>query len=188
MDSITKYINFYEIIKRKIGKYPFAIFNTDDHNKAGTHWWSFLDIHPKKNLLLLDSHGLTGFKFFIADNDEKIINKLLYDFKKCKASESSQKTTLCAMRFSVSTWEKMPHTKKEQLTKTAQDFFHLLQQFSKLKSSNEMNIAIVENDLQELLSDTCRVFQLYFYKNLFDPSYKSRIINHQNLNKKTIET
>ena len=48
MDSITKYINFYEIIKRKNGKYAFAIFNTDDHNKAGTYWWSFLDIHPKK--------------------------------------------------------------------------------------------------------------------------------------------
>ena len=112
----------------------------------------------------------------------------MYDFKKCKASESTQKTTLCAMKFSVSTWEKMPRTKKEQLTKTAQDFFHLLQQFAKLKSSNEMNIVIVENDLLELLSDTCRVFQLYFYKNLFDPSYKSRIINHQNLNKKTIET
>ena len=29
IDSITKYINFYEIIKRRNAKYPFAIFNTD---------------------------------------------------------------------------------------------------------------------------------------------------------------
>ena len=48
MGSITRYINFYEIIKRKNGKYPFAIFNTDNHNEPGTHWWSFMDIHSKK--------------------------------------------------------------------------------------------------------------------------------------------
>ena len=48
MGNVTKYINFYEIVKRKNGKYPFAIFNTDNHNKPGTHWCSFLDIRPKK--------------------------------------------------------------------------------------------------------------------------------------------
>ena len=37
MDSIARYINFYEIIKKRNGKYPFAIFNTEKHNKAGTH-------------------------------------------------------------------------------------------------------------------------------------------------------
>ena len=51
-----------------------------------------------------------------------------------------------------------------------------------------MTIIIVENDLQELTSDTCGIFQLYFYKNFFDPSTKSKIINRKNINKKTIET
>ena len=37
-DSITKYINFYDIIKEKRGIYPFAIFNSDRENKPGTHW------------------------------------------------------------------------------------------------------------------------------------------------------
>ena len=82
MDSITKYINFYEIIIKGNGKYPFAIFDTGKHNKAGMHWWSFMDIHPKKNLLLFDSLGLISFKNFIVDNDEKIIDELLYNFKK----------------------------------------------------------------------------------------------------------
>ena len=63
-----------------------------------------------------------------------------------------------------------------------------MQQFAKLKRSDEMNIVIVENDLQELLSDTCGIFQLYFYKNLFDPSDKSKIISRESLNKKAIET
>ena len=32
VDSITRYINFYEIIKRRNAKYLFAIFNTDKEN------------------------------------------------------------------------------------------------------------------------------------------------------------
>ena len=44
-DSLTKYKNFYDIIKDKRARYPFAIFNNDRENKSGTHWWSFLDIH-----------------------------------------------------------------------------------------------------------------------------------------------
>ena len=110
-DSITRYINFYEIIKKRNGKNPFVIFNTDKHNKPGTHWWSFMDIHPKKNLLLFDSLRLEGFKFFVVDNDEAIIDKLLYNFKKCKVSLVNQKLTLCIMKFSTDKWEKLAHTK-----------------------------------------------------------------------------
>ena len=112
IDSITRYINFYEIIKKRNGKYPFAIFNADKHNKPGTHWWSFMDIHPKKNLLLFDSLGFVGFKFFVVDNDESIIDKLLYIFKKYKVSLANQKFTLCTMNFSTDSWEKLPHMKK----------------------------------------------------------------------------
>ena len=43
-DSITKYINFYDIIKEKKAKYQFSILNTDQKNKPGTHWWNFFDI------------------------------------------------------------------------------------------------------------------------------------------------
>ena len=81
IDSITRYINFYKIIKKRNGKHPFAIFNTDKHNKPGTHCWSFMDIHPKRIYsLLFDILGLKGFKFFVVDNDEAIIDELLYNF------------------------------------------------------------------------------------------------------------
>ena len=122
MDSITRYINFYEIIKLKNGKYPFAIFNTDEHDKPGTHWGSFMDIQLPKNLFLFDTLGIEGFKFFIVDNNNKIINHLLYDFKKCEP-KSNQKLKLCAMKFCVETWQKMSHKVKDQLTDTAQNFF-----------------------------------------------------------------
>ena len=58
-DSIEKYINFYNIIKEKRAKYPFALFNTDRENKPGTYWWSILDISPK---------NLIAFVFLVLSN------------------------------------------------------------------------------------------------------------------------
>ena len=98
IDSITKYINFYEIIKKSNAKYPFAIFNTDKENQPGIHWWSFLNINPKYNLFLFDPLGIKELKFFIVDDDQDIINELLYNFKKCE-SKSNQKLKLCTMKF-----------------------------------------------------------------------------------------
>ena len=56
-----------------------------------------------------------------------------------------------------------------------------------LKKTNEMSILILENPVQDLTSSTCEMFQLYFYKDLFDPDEKSKIIDHENLNKHTTE-
>ena len=129
-----------------------------------------------------------NFKFFIVDNDGKTIDELLSSFKKCKVSLTNQKLNLCAMKLSVESCEKMPHNKKDQLTDTAQIFFHLLMQIAKLKRTNDMNILILENAVQDLTSSTCGSFQIYFHKNVFDPEEKSKIKNHENLNKKTIGT
>ena len=67
-NNLTRYINFHNVINERNAKYPFAIFNTDRNNKAGMHWWSFLDIYPKK-LFLFNSLGFTGYKEFIIDNE-----------------------------------------------------------------------------------------------------------------------
>ena len=189
MDYITRFIKFHELIKeKKKGKYPFAIFNTDPHNKPGTHWWSFFDIQPKNTLLLFDSYGLLGFKFFVVENDEKIIDKLLYNFEKCKFNEANMKINLCTMTFDTNVWDKLPKGKKNQLSETAGYFFHLLYEFAKLKQTKKMKIVIMENDLQDIKSSTCGIFQLYFYKNLFDPSITSQIIHRNVLNTSTIQT
>ena len=73
-NSIIRFINYFKIIKEKDCCHPFAIFNTDRANKSGTHWWSFLNIYPKTELLLFDSQGFQGLKYFIIDNDESTIN------------------------------------------------------------------------------------------------------------------
>ena len=175
------------MIKRRNGKYLFAIFNTDKENEPGVHWWSFMDIHPKNNLFLFDSFGIEGFKLFIVDNDQDIINKLLYNFKKCEV-KSTQKLKLCIMKFCVGTRQKISQKRKDQLTDTAQNFFNLLEQFAKLKKTHCMNILILENQIQDLISPNCRQFQLYFYKDLFDPDEKSKILSHQTFNKSTLQT
>ena len=146
-----------------------------------------MDIHPKNNLFLFDSFVLEGFKLFIVNNDRQIINQLLYNFKKCE-SKTNQKLQLCVMKFCVETWQKMSQKTKDQLTDTAQNFFHLLEQFAKLKKTHCMNLLILENTIQNLPTSTCGLFQLYFYKNLFDPDEKSKILNHQTLTKNTLQT
>ena len=88
IDSITKYINFYEIIRQENAKYLFAIFNTDKESEPGKHCWGFLDIYPKNNLFLFDSCGLEVLKLFFVDNDEQIINDLLFNFKKCESKSN----------------------------------------------------------------------------------------------------
>ena len=47
-----------------------------------------------------------------------------------------------------------------------------------------MKIIMLDNQLQELTTDTCGIFQLYFYKNLFDPDSDSKMLNDQFLTKK----
>ena len=50
-----------------------------------------------------------------------------------------------------------------------------------------MNLLILEDTIQKLTTSTCGLFQLYLYKNLFDPDEKSKILNHQRLTKNTLE-
>ena len=61
---------------------------------------NFMDINPKNNSFLFDSFGIEGFKLFIVNNDQDIVNKLLYNFEKCE-SKSNQKLELCTMKFCV---------------------------------------------------------------------------------------
>ena len=62
--------------------YPFIIMNTDRSDKKGTHWWSFLELHTKKEIFLFDSFSFEGFKEFILDDDGNILNKILYGIEK----------------------------------------------------------------------------------------------------------
>ena len=61
---VTRFITFHSMITETGARYPFIIMNTDCSDKKGTHWWSFLDLHRKKEIFLFDSFGFEGFKEF----------------------------------------------------------------------------------------------------------------------------
>ena len=47
-----------------------------------------------------------------------------------------------------------------------------------------MTVVLVDDEFQELYSDTCGILQLYFYEHLFDPDENSKILNDEHLTKK----
>ena len=44
---VTRFISFHSALIDSDAQYPFIIIKTDRSDKKGTHWWSFLDLHPK---------------------------------------------------------------------------------------------------------------------------------------------
>ena len=83
----------------------------------------------------------------------------------------------------------MKKNKISKLTDTAKDFFHLLAELAKVNNlPNEMTVVLVDDKIQEIYSDTCGLFQLYFDKNLFDPDENSKILNDEHLTQKTVKT
>ena len=181
---INKFISYHSIIKdRSRVKYPFIIMNTDRSDRAGTHWWSFLDLHPKKEIFLFDSFGFEGLKKFIIDNDKKLLNKVLYNLNNFKKSD--RKITLISLKFSMREYEKISD---KQLKTTTQDLLHLMYEFGKLHNiQDEITVFSLDDQLQKIETDTCGIFQIYFYYNLFNPFSDSSIIKDKVLTKHTIE-
>ena len=81
-NSLTKHIDFENILKKDNPKYPTIIMNTARVNSRGIHWWSILSIEPKKHVFLFDSYGFKGFLVFILRDNKNVIDKVLYNFKK----------------------------------------------------------------------------------------------------------
>ena len=111
-------------MKEKDCRYPFAIFNTDRADRPGTQWWSFLNIYPKTELLLFGIEGFEGLEFFIIDDDEAIINKLLYNLNKFNKNDKNVK--LVSLKFSVDAHHKLKKNEISRLTDTAKDFFSFI--------------------------------------------------------------
>ena len=110
-------------------------------------------------------------KYFIIDNDEPTIKKLLYNLKKFNKKDKT--VNLVSLKFLIETNQKLKTNKISKSTDAAKDFFHLLAEFAKGNNwSNEMTVVLVDDEIQGIYLDTYGLFQLYFYKNLFDPNEK----------------
>ena len=68
------------------------------------------------------------------------------------------------------------------------EIFYFIQAFGiKLKLKSFVNIWVVEDRIQDIDSNTCGIFQLHFYENLFNPDKNSKIQNKNKLKKNTVE-
>ena len=100
---------------------------------------------------------------------------MLFDLEKFNKKDT--KINLVTLTFSIKSYKKIKEKSLDNLTNIAKDFFHLLSEFGKLKKQKkEMKIILLDDQLQELTTDTCGIFQLYIYKNLFDP-VRDRMMN-----------
>ena len=159
---VTRFISFHKMMIEE-NRYPFIIMNTDHSNKKGTHWWSFLDLHERKEIFLFDSFGFEGFKEFVIDNDRNILNKILFGIEKFQKKDN--KITLITLKFSMNEYEKIKNG--HRLRPTTQDLLHLMYQFGKLhKVKDTIKVHLVDDQLQKIETDTCGIFQIYFYFNL----------------------
>ena len=77
----------------------------------------FLISIQKKDLLLLDSFGFTGFKKFIIDNDLSVIDQFLFNLQKFNKKDS--KISLVLLTFSIESYQTKKENSLKNLTDTA---------------------------------------------------------------------
>ena len=93
---------------------------------------------------------------------------LLYNLD--KFNKKNNNLSLASLKFSIKTYHKLKEREISKLADTIKDFFHLLTEFAKVNNlSKEMTVLRLVDKIQEIYSNTCSLFQLYFYKNLSDP-------------------
>ena len=177
-----RFFKFKHLIREKKAPYPFMIMNTDRANKEGKHWWSLLEISSKEQIFLFDSFGFIGLKEFIIDNDKQIIDQFCYGLEKTNKKDNI--VNLTYVRFDIESYKRL---NKASLIPTSKDFFHSLSEFSKVHNESIVDIYMVDDQLQNINSDTCGLFQLYFYMNLFLPKENSQIVGNRTLTLRTIK-
>ena len=206
-NSLTKYIDFKNVLKENNPKYATIIMNTARVNTNGVNWWSIINIEPKKHIFLFDSYGFKGFTVFIQRDNKHVIDKILYNLKKkdshikkkdvCKnKNEDSKKNTLLSRKkielleitFSISAYRQLTDKEKSSISSEAHDLFNLLTGYAHVKKqTEELYLIILQTQLQRDTSTTCGNFNLYFLKHLFDPLKTSSVIDCEKLNETTLE-
>ena len=133
---------------------------------------------------MFDSFGFEGFKEFVIQDNQNIISKIFHGVE--KFDKKDNKITLVTLKFSVPEYKKLKNSDK--LYKTTVDLLHLTNEYGKkYRLRSEVMVHLVDNLLQVLEKDTCGMYQIYFYGNLFNPLDNSSILSEKNLNKRTIE-
>ena len=76
---------------------------------------------------MFDSFGFKGFREFIIQDDQKIINTIFYGVE--KFDKKDKKITLLTVRFSVLEYKKLKNF--DELSETTVDLLHLINEYGK---------------------------------------------------------
>ena len=76
---------------------------------------------------MFDSFGFKGFREFIIQDDQKIINTIFYGVE--KLDKKDKKITLLTLRFSVPEYKKLKNF--DELSETTVDLLHLINEYGK---------------------------------------------------------
>ena len=89
----------------------------------------FPDLHQKKKIFLFDSFNFEGIKEFVPQNDQKVLNIILYGIQKLHKKDN--KITLMTLTFFIREYEKIKN--KNRLSETTTDLLHLMKEYGKKK-------------------------------------------------------
>ena len=118
-------------------------------------------------------------------DDCKTLNRILYEIKKLE-KKKDKKVTIMTLALPTNDYEKIKSANR--LNTITQDLLHLKNKFGRNHNlKKDVTLHFVDDQLQKTKTDTCGIFQLYFYVNLFNPIKNIQIIIDKTLTKKTIE-
>ena len=103
-----------------------------------------------------------------------------------KLKKKDQKIIIISLKFSMKEYEKIKN--EHRLRPTTQDLLHLIYEYGRLHNIKDLvTVYSVDHQLQKLEADTCGIFQLYFYFNLFVPYENSSVLGDSKLTKRKVE-
>ena len=74
------------------------------------------------------------------------------------------------------------------MSETTVDLMHLINEYGRKHDlRSEVVIHLADDHLQMIEMETCGIYQIYFYVNLFNPLENSSILSEKTLSRKTIE-
>ena len=131
-DKINYFVKFHSLMRQKWSKCRFVISSTYRSDKAGAHSWSIFNLHPRKEIFLFDSFGLSDLKSIITQYDEKLKNKILFSLEKFKIT--SDKLTLKKKSFPKINFKKWTKIESIKVITTARHIFQFIEEFMKFNN------------------------------------------------------
>ena len=81
--------------------------------------------------------------------------------------EDKAEVNLVKVNFSANSYNRLLQHEKDSLSETAIEFLHFLESFAQYENQYLIHLWLLEDNIQDINTNTCGPFQIYFYKNVF---------------------